>query len=210
MKDDIFVVGAGGHCRVILSLLSYYEGFNVIGIADRDKEHLGERILGKEIKYTWNDFQAIHDQGVPYAAIAVGDNKERNNLFIQLKGIGFTIKALIHPAALIDDSVKIGEGSTICMGVKIGTSVTIGDNCVINTGAIIDHEVAIEDDCFIAPGVCIAGRVLMEHGSFIGIGSSIIDKITIGANAVVGAGSVVIRDVLSNATVVGVPAKQLN
>jgi|TARA_Y100000310_G_scaffold343838_1_gene453393 UDP-perosamine 4-acetyltransferase len=210
MKNDILVVGAGGHCRTVLSIISHYRDLNVVGIADRDKENVGEKILDHEVKYSWEDFQDVYEEGVSYAAIAVGDNKERNNLFTQLEGMGFIMKTLIHPSASIDDTVTIGVGCTICMGVIIGPSVTIGDNCVIYTGAIIDHEVAIDDDCFIAPGVCIAGRVLIGNGCFIGIGSSIIENITIGTNAIVGAGSAVIHDIPSNVTVAGIPAKGLN
>tara|TARA_B100000315_G_C14444393_1_gene526141 strand:- start:40 stop:672 length:633 start_codon:yes stop_codon:yes gene_type:complete len=210
MKNDILVIGAGGHCRVVLSIISHYKYLNVVGIADRKKENMGEKILGHEVKYSWEDFQAVYNEGVPYAAIAVGDNKERNNLYRKLIGIGFTVKTLIHPSALIDDSVTMGTGSTICMGVIIGPLVTVGDNCIIYTGTIIDHEVALDDDCFIAPGVCIAGRVKINSGAFLGIGSRIKEKVSIGRDSVIGAGAVVINDIPPNHVVAGVPAKELS
>ena len=210
MRNDILVIGAGGHCRVVLSILSYYKELNVIGIADRDSKNLGEDILGIQVQYTWDDFQAVYDEGVLNAVLAVGSNKERKHLFNELTEIGYSIKTLIDPSALIDKGAKIGIGTTICMGVKIGPLVSIGDNCIIYTGATIDHETIIKNDCFIAPGVCIAGRVSIENGSFVGIGCSIKDKIKIGANTIIGAGSVVINDFPSNTKAVGVPAKQLN
>jgi serine acetyltransferase len=43
--------------------------------------------------------------------------------------------------------------------------------------------------------------------TFIGTGASIINQITIGDNTVIGAGAVVIRDIPSDVTAVGVPAK---
>ena len=210
MKNNIIVVGAGGHCRVVLSILSHYEEINVIGIADRDRKNLGEEILGIQVQYTWDDFQAVYDEGVPNAVLAVGSNKERKHLFNELTEIGYSIKTLIDPSALIDKGAKIGIGTTICMGVKIGPLVSIGDNCIIYTGTVIDHETIIKNDCFIAPGVCIAGRVSIENGSFVGIGCSIKEKIKIGANTVIGAGSVVINDFPPNTKAAGVPARQLN
>jgi UDP-perosamine 4-acetyltransferase len=210
MRNDILVIGAGGHCRVVLSILSYYKELNVIGIADRDSKNLGEDILGIQVQYTWDDFQAVYDEGVLNAVLAVGSNKERKHLFNELTEIGYSIKTLIDPSALIDKDAKIGIGTTICMGVKIGPLVSIGDNCIIYTGTVIDHETIIKNDCFIAPGVCIAGRVSIENGSFVGIGCSIKEKIKIGANTVIGAGSVVINDFPPNTKAAGVPARQLN
>ena len=46
--------------------------------------------------------------------------------------------------------------------------------------------------------------------SHIGIGSSVIQGVNIGENTVIGAGSVVIKDIESNATAVGVPAKVIS
>ena len=210
MRNDILVIGAGGHCRVVLSILSYYKELNVVGIADKDSKSFGEEILSTQVKYTWDDFQSLYDNGVSIAALAVGNNSERKLLFSKLTEIGYTVKTLIHPSALVDKNADIGAGTIICMGAKIGPLVSIGNNCIIYTGAIIDHETNIKNDCFIAPGVCIAGRVSIEQGSFIGIGSSIIENITLGANCTVGAGSVVINDFPSNTTIAGVPAKQLH
>ena len=151
MRNDILVIGAGGHCRVVLSILSYYKELNVIGIADRDSKNLGEDILGIQVQYTWDDFQAVYDEGVLNAVLAVGSNKERKHLFNELTEIGYSIKTLIDPSALIDKDAKIGIGTTICMGVKIGPLVSIGDNCIIYTGTVIDHETIIKNDCATEP-----------------------------------------------------------
>ena len=194
---------------MVLSILSHYKELNIVGIADRNSKNLGEEVLGTQVKYTWDDFQAVYDEGVPNAVLAVGGNKERKHLFNELTEIGYTIKTLVDPSALINKDAKIGVGTTICMGVKIGPLVTIGDNCIIYTGTIIDHETIIKNDCFIAPGVSIAGRVSIDNGSFIGIGCSIKEEIHIGPGALVGAGSVVIHNVDPKTKVAGIPASQL-
>ena len=62
MKNDIIVVGAGGHCRVLLSILLHYEEYNVVGIADRDKNSLGEKILDAYVQFTWDDFQLLYNK----------------------------------------------------------------------------------------------------------------------------------------------------
>lgn len=209
MVDNVIVVGAGGQCRVVLSILRYYKNFNVIGIADRSSKNIGEEISGKIIKYSWNDFREIYERGTRHAVIAIGDNNERRELFSRLSSIGFKMPTIIHPSAIIEKDAVLGNGCVICMGVKIDTMVSIGKNCVIYTGSIIEHEVKIGDHVYISPGCNIAGRITIGDGSFVGIGSNIKERITVGKNAVIGAGSVVISDIDDNSTVAGVPAKPI-
>jgi len=209
MKNDIVIFGAGGHCRVVLSMLSYYEEFKVIGIADRCRENIGQEIAGGVIKYAWNDFDEIYRRGTRHAVIAVGDNRERKALFLTLKDAGFNVPTIIHPTAFVENNVRMNDGNVICVAANIGAMASVGDNCVLYTGSILDHEVELEDNVFIGPGCSIAGRVTIKEGSFIGIGSTIVEKIIIGRNATIGAGSVVIKDVPENAVVAGTPARSI-
>lgn len=209
MVNEVLIIGAGGHCRVVLSILRFYRNFNVIGIADRDSKNIGEEISGSVIKYLWNDFTEIYEKGTRYTVIAIGDNNERKEIFSRLSSIGFEIPTIIHPSAIIEKDAVLGNGCVICMGVKIGTQVTIGKNGIVYTGSIIDHEAKIGDHVFLAPGCNIAGRVTIGDSSFVGIGSTIKEKIIVGDKAVIGAGSVVISDISDNTTVAGVPAKTI-
>lgn len=209
MAVDIVVVGAGGHCRVVLSILLHYEQYRVTGIVDKYPENKGEKILGSIIQFTVEDLKDIYREGIKNAVIAIGDNNERKALYNELSEIGFNIPTVKHPTALIEDSAVLGDGNVICMGVKIGPLVNIGRNCILYTGAIIEHETTVGDDVFIAPGCNIAGRVSIKNGCFVGIGSTIKEKIIIGESAVIGAGAVVINDVLPYDTVAGIPAKSI-
>ncbi len=105
-----------------------------------------------------------------------------NNVFI---GSNTTIERATMDATIVCDNVKIDDL------VQIGHNSTIYDNTMIMAGTIICGGVLIGKNCWIAPNV------------------SIKQKLKIGDNACVGLGSVVIRDVLSGATVAGVPAKEL-
>ncbi len=52
-------------------------------------------------------------------------------------------------------------------------------------------------------------RTVIEDGAFVGSDSMLIAPVRIGARAVTGAGSVVTRDVAADATVLGVPAREV-
>ena len=208
MNNDLIVVGAGGHSRVVLAILSYYNNYNVIGVADSTSRSIGEKIDYTKISYTWEDLSSLYDNGVKHAVIAIGDNKKRSTLFCQLKKIGFKFPNIIHPNAFVEKNAIFGSGNLITMGANIGSSVEIGNNCIIY-GSTIEHETKIENNVFIAPSVSIAGRVKLGDSCFIGIGSSVVEKITIGKRATIGAGSVVIDNVGNDLTVAGIPAKSL-
>lgn len=205
MDRKIIIFGAGGHCRTVLSLLDNYD-FKIMGIADRTHEFFGECIGPFKIKNTWDSAEELFMKTASFAALAIGNNKERSILYSKLLNIGYQIPALVHDKSIIDTTAKIGLGTQVCLGAMIGPYVSIGDNSIIYTGSIIDHETQIGNNVFIAPGCNIAGRVNIGDSAFIGIGATIREKISIGKNAVVGAGTVVISDVPSNTTVVGVPA----
>ena len=206
MKKDILVIGAGGHARTILSILSYYENFNVIGIVDRNRDFFGETIGSSIIKHEYNDLKNLKRKGIENAVIAIGDNVERRSLFDILVKIGFKLPNFIHPNSFLEKSVKMGYGNVICMSANIGSFVKIGNNCIIY-GGTIEHESILKSNVFIAPSVSLAGRVTIGNSCYIGIGSSIIEKIIVGNFATVGAGAVVLDDVSENITVAGNPAK---
>ncbi len=206
-KNRVIVIGTGGHARVVLSILSYINNVEIIGLADRDKAFIGKSILGYKIITTWDQVTEFFYKGINQVSLAVGDNEERAQLFYRFKERGFNILGGIHPTAVIEKGLNISEGVIVCAGAIIGTQVNIGPNSIINTGSIIDHECIIGEHVHIAPGCSIAGRVSIKSKAFIGIGSVIKEKITIGQKTVVGAGSVVVKDIPDEVVAYGTPAE---
>lgn len=102
-------------------------------------------------------------------------------------------------------------------GIEIHPGAKIGRRFFIDHGAgvVIGETAEIGDDVLMYQGVVLGGTSLEKkkrhptigNNVLIGAGSVILGPITIGDGARIGAGSVVIRDVPSNATAVGVPAR---
>jgi len=207
-KNKIVLIGGGGHCKVVISILKKLDNFEISGIVDNYKA--GSLISGIKIIGTDDDLKNIYKNGICYALITVGsikDNIKRYRLFNMAKEIGYNFPVIISPEAIVDKSVKIGEGTVIMLGSIINIDSSIGKNCIINTGAIIEHDCKIGDYCHITPGVHISGAVNIGELSFIGIGATIIQGINIGRNVTIGAGSVVIKDIPDNVIALGNPAK---
>lgn len=95
-------------------------------------------------------------------------------------------------------SVKIGYGFYIghSMCMVINDTTIIGNNVnvsqFLNIGSNSGSAAFICDGVYIAPMVCLVGNVV------------------IGNNSIVGAGAVVTKDIPSQCTVAGVPAKKIN
>ena len=207
-KKKIILIGGGGLCKVVISILKKLDNFEIAGIVDNYKA--GSLISGIKIIGADDDLKDIYKSGIDNALITVGsikDNTKRYKLFNMVREIGYEFPVIISPEAIIDKSIRIDDGTVVMTGSIINIGSSIGKNCIINTGAIIEHDCKIGDYCHIASGVHISGAVEIDKLSFIGIGATIIQGITIGKNVTIGAGSVVIKDIPDNVTAVGNPAK---
>ena len=99
----------------------------------------------------------------------------------------------IHPAATIGKRVFIDHG----VGVVIGETAVIGDDVVIYQQVTLGGVNL----------VCGKRHPTIEDNVVIGAGSKILGDITVGKNSKVGANSVVIKDVPSDSTAIGIPAR---
>ena len=207
-KKKIILIGGGGHCKVVISILKKLDNFEIAGISDNYKA--GNLLSGIKILGTDDDLENIYKSGIHYALITVGsirDNTKRYELFNMVRKIGFIFPIIISQEAIVDESVKLGEGTIIMPGSIINIDSSIGKNCIINTGTTIEHDCKIGNHCHIAPGVNISGTVNIGKLSFIGTNATIIQSIKIGKNVTIGAGSVIIKDIPDNVIAVGNPAK---
>jgi acetyltransferase-like isoleucine patch superfamily enzyme len=69
---------------------------------------------------------------------------------------------MIHPTAIIEEGVELGENVKVWAFAHIRTGAKIGDNCVIGEGAHIDTGVQIGNN------VKIQNHALIYHGCIIG------------------------------------------
>lgn len=202
-KQELIIIGAGGHAKVVLST-ALGNAMSVRGFLDDNPALSSKRIAGYSVLGDTSFLLAeCHD----WAVFGLGQNAVRKKIAEHTQA--FTQwKTLVHPSAYVHPSVELGEGTVVFAGAVIQPDVKIGKHCIVNTGATVDHDCVIEDYVHLAPGVHLAGGVHIGEGSFLGIGSLALIGINIGNWVTVGAGGVVIKDVSTGKTVMGVPAKE--
>lgn len=202
-NKDIYLIGAGGHAKVILALLEA-QGRKCLGIYDDNEQRHGTTLMGVPVI---GAVKEIPDRCDILAIIAIGDNAVRKRIAESFRNIRWA--TLVHPHSWVHCSVKIDEGSVIFAGAVIQPDTHIGKHTIINTSASVDHDCRIGDFCHIAPGCHLAGGVTVGNNTFIGVGAGIIPSIAVAPDTVIGAGASVIRSAYISGTYVGVPANRI-
>ena len=203
MNKDVIIVGAFHEIIEFCELC----GYNIIGMFDSflKNEYLGYKILGDDnsAKSKFNEYKNI-------PLIVTPDMPDKRYRLVQFyKQIGYHFTQLVSPKAIISRSAILGEGVVIQSGVNVSSNVFIGDFVKLNTYSNIMHDSIIEKYTTLAPNSVILGKVKINSFCYIGSNSTILPYKEIGSKAVIGAGSVVTKNITSNVTVVGNPAKPL-
>jgi UDP-2-acetamido-3-amino-2,3-dideoxy-glucuronate N-acetyltransferase len=142
----------------------------------------------------------------------------------------------VHPTAVVDDPVEIGDHtqiwhfSHVMAGAKIGEHCIIGQNVFIAPGAILGNNIKLQNNVSIYDGVILEDHVfcgpsmvfttrsfisrkkefrktLVKKGATIGANATIVCGYMIGQYAFIGAGSVVTKDIPDYALVYGNPGR---
>lgn len=190
MKEDILLIGGGGHCRSVIDVIEQENRYKIAGIIDK-KEFIGQKVLGYEIVACDDDLEKLFDT-FKYALVTVGhikSNSIRVKLFNNLKQIGYTLPTIISPIAYVSKHSSIDEGTVVMHHSLINADARIGKNCIINTKALIEHDCIVEDHSHISTGSVINGGVTVKEGTF--YGSNATSKEYISVDGFIKAGSIV-------------------
>ena len=202
INKKIVIIGYSGHSFGCIEVAIKQE-YSIVGYHDTLEKISNPYYL----KYLGHE-DNIDSKNKPF--IAIGDNIIRRKIYEKFKLDNiFLNTTLIHSDTIISKSSLIEEQTFISAGVIINPQVKIGVGCIINTGAIIEHDCSIGKFSHIAPGAVLAGNISIGSGCMIGANAVIKQGVRVGDNVIIGAGAVVLKDVNSNTTFVGNPAKQI-
>lgn len=198
--NRLIIIGASGHGKVVADIAKKC-GYTDIVFLDNDpsvSSCAGYPVLGP-------DTMTKELEGDVF--IAVGKAMIREKLMTRDAEREFPI--LIHPSAVIAESVELGIGSVVMAGAVINPGAKIGKGCIVNTSSSIDHDCTIGDYSHISVGAHLSGTVVVGEEVWVGAGAIVSNNVNICGGCMIGAGAVVIKDIDEPGTYVGVPAKQI-
>ncbi len=207
MKEQIILVGGGGHCKSIIDVIEAKDEYSIAGIVDVEAK-LGSNVLGYPIIATDDDISDLCGTYKNFA-IAIGhldSNAKRKDLYSKLKQLGAKLPVVISPFARISKASTIGEGTVVMHGVVINANASLGVCCIVNTSSVIEHDVTMEHHCHLGPNSCLNGGCRIESDVLIGSGAVVLPGLTVGSNSIVAAGAVVIKSIGDNCVYAGNPA----
>lgn len=208
---DIYIIGAGGFAREVAWLIDEinkkHEKWNFCGFIDENVKNHGKKLNGYNVL---GGIETLADKKNINVVIAIGNPISKMKIVEKLNKIdGITFPVLIDPYTRYSESVEFGEGSIITSGVILTVNIKVGKHVIINIDSTVGHDAVIGDYSTILPSVNISGDTFLGKCSNIGTGSAIIQGIKIGENSIIGAGAVVVKNIPSNCTAVGAPAKPI-
>jgi sugar O-acyltransferase (sialic acid O-acetyltransferase NeuD family) len=207
-RQRIVIIGAAGHAKVVAGIIRMNQSWDIVGFIDEvNPERHSALFCGARILGGYEQLPQLLNQGVNNVFLGFGNCIARQRRMLEVLEMGFNLPFFIHPNAIIDQDVEIGDGTVIMAGAVISPGTRIGRCVIINTSSSIDHDCDIHDCAHVAPGARLAGNVQVGATSWIGIGASVIENIRIGRGVLVGAGAAVVRDIADDRQAIGVPAR---
>lgn len=207
-REPAFVYGSGGHAKVVAEVIAAEGLYEVHFLIDDCAAKAGSVVGGHTVVGGREALRGLRERdGIRHGIVAIGNERARHSIALELEDEGFELLTAIHPSAQISPSSAVGRGTVVMAGAVINADSRVGLAAVINTRCSVDHDCDIGDGVQIAPGATVCGAVRVGARTFIGAGATLIPSVVVGSDAIVGAGAVVIHDVPDGVTVVGVPAR---
>lgn len=208
-RPRYLVIGAGGHARVVAEAL-ISGGGEVVAFIDREPGH---ELLGRPVLSETRDLPGF-DRTLVKLAIGIGGTQGgapcalRARLTDSFSSTGWIIADVIHPAATLSSSARLGQGVQLLARSVVQSNAMIGDGTVINTAAVIEHDTTVGSHCHISIGAILCGGVSVDANSHVGAGACVREGVKIGRNTTIGMGAVVLCDCPAGSVFFGNPARE--
>lgn len=210
--ENLVLIGAGGLGRETVEAVracnEINPRWNLLGFLDDglapDSSVGGVRVLGPT-----SEISRIPDAKVVLCTARPDRYWSRKQLVASLSLPPSRYATIIHPAASIGSSVRVGAGCIVLAGSVATADVDIGPHVAIMPNCVLTHDDRIGPYVTFGAGVRLAGEVTVGEGAYMGSGCMVRENVSIGPWALVGMGSLILVDVPSTQVWAGSPARFL-
>ena len=191
--EEIILVGFGGHSKSVADCIERQGEYRIVGYTDLvEYENSRYTYLGTD-----DVLETLYAKGIRHAVVCIGYLGKgiiREQLYMKLKSINFSLPVIIDPSAIVSESADIGEGTFIGKMSVVNADARIGKMAIINNNTLIEHECFVGDFTHVAVSAVVCGTVKIGKSSFIGANSTIVQSCTLGDHVIVGAGAIVAKN----------------
>ena len=210
---EVLLFGAGGFARetaqAVLALAAATGDVVLAGHLDDDSARWATEVHGVRVL---GGAAVLAERPTAKVVLCTGSTRDYDSRRRLVDRLGLPpgrYTTIVHPAASVAGTARIGPGTVLLAGAVVTARADIGAHVAVMPQAVITHDDMVEDFCTIASGVRLGGGVRLCRGAYLGAGALIREGVTVGAGALVGMGAVVTGDVPANAVWVGNPAREL-
>jgi sugar O-acyltransferase (sialic acid O-acetyltransferase NeuD family) len=118
------------------------------------------RRFGKEVRYI----------------VGIADEEWKRRVVEACEALGWSAQAIVHPAAVVAASAKVGAGAFVGPLAVLSSHAEIGEHALVHLHASAGHDCRVGDYSVVLPGARLSGNVCVGDG------------VVVGSNAFVGAG----------------------
>jgi acetyltransferase EpsM len=221
---QLVIIGNGGHAKDISEIIArtplYHHGkeanlhIDEIYYLDDNPERMRTSNMdcrGLSIKDAYTKLMSRYGRDLRYL-IGVNSSRDRERIANEMDSIhAIACDPIVHPTAIMPmDWTMPGLGSVIGPYCVVSKGATIGKHVHMNISSSVNQNSHVGDFSTLSPGARVCGDCTIGKSVQFGANSTVINLMNIGDNVILGAGAVVTKDLPSNCTAVGVPARVIS
>lgn len=213
MKKDYYIIGSGGFAKevYVLTLQALKASNNFKGFIDIDPSKsimkIGSSNLSVISQTEFLETVIPCDEVELY--IGVGNPQVIDKISKLFSSYNFP--NLIHPSVIYDSIlVKLGKGNIITAGCILPANISIGSFNIFNLSTTLAHDIVIGNCNVFNPAVNVSGEVIIGSSNLFGVNATVLQNLTICDDNVIGASALLTKNINSNTTMIGIPARNVN
>ena len=215
MNEKVIIIGGEGNGSVIADAIT---DAGMRGSSDariygflNDRMNKGEQVAGYPVLGHLSDLQFFLEEGYRFVftIYRIDGQKERLELFRNLKIPLESLFTFIHPQAYVTPSARIGRGSIIMPQVSVSSEAIIGNCCLVMVNSSVGHNSVVASHCHLAAQSCLSSHVQLEEGVHIGLNATVRENLILKRYSALGMGSVLLNNINEQEIWVGNPARFL-
>lgn len=207
MRRQLVIIGNSGAARECYWLARdmmeagadfSFKGFLAFEGYMADLKKLSDKLLGTD--------DAYQPESDDVFAIGMGTPHLRLKAYEKWKSRGAVFLTLLHPTAVLQEDILLGEANIIARDAAISCDTVIGNANFFNGGVIVGHDAVIGDGNVFGPRSVLLGETFVGNGNLFGAQSVALPSSQIGSHNKIAPGAYVYKGCKDNCVMAGNPA----